>query len=41
MAKKSTKIRESFGDRVLETVTTVILILVLIIIGYFLLLFFL
>lgn len=34
MAKKSTKIRESFGDRVLETVTTVILILILIIIGY-------
>ena len=34
MAKKSTKIRESFGDRVLELITTVILVLILIIIGY-------
>ena len=34
MAKKSKKIRESFGDRVLETITTVILILILFIIGY-------
>lgn len=34
MAKKSTKIRESFGDRVLEIITTVILVLILFIIGY-------
>jgi len=32
--KKSTKIRESAGDRVLEVFTTVILVLILIIVGY-------
>lgn len=32
--KKSTRIRESFGDNVLQIVTTIILILVTIIIGY-------
>ena len=34
MAKKSTKIRESFGDRVLEGITTTILILILVVVGY-------
>ena len=34
MARRSNKIRESFGDRVLEAITTVILILILIVVGY-------